>query len=124
MQLIWSLCQTTTWLGIISVTALSFTDGTRVRKPQFLSFCLMVETVPAYALYPLSLFDRIFERSTFVTGWLVEGSINTNALTSALERVTKKWRMLAGRIESVKGKQVISILQPSVTELIQAFTEN
>ncbi|KAJ3511176.1 hypothetical protein NMY22_g15732 [Coprinellus aureogranulatus] len=48
------------------------------------------------ALYPLTPFDKIFERTTFVTGWLVEGKINANVVEEALRRVTNKWRMLAG----------------------------
>ncbi|KAF9004766.1 hypothetical protein BDQ17DRAFT_1240912 [Cyathus striatus] len=49
---------------------------------------------------PFSVFDRMFERTAFVTGWLVEGIIDDSALSLALEKVTTKWRMLAGRIRS------------------------
>ncbi|PPQ73589.1 hypothetical protein CVT24_007957 [Panaeolus cyanescens] len=54
------------------------------------------------AVVPLTVFDRLFERTTFVTGWLVEGMIDGDALGSALRRVTDKWRLLAGRIYSVQ----------------------
>ncbi|KAL0575901.1 hypothetical protein V5O48_006074 [Marasmius crinis-equi] len=52
----------------------------------------------AFALYPLTAFDRLFERSTFVTGWLVEGKLDEQAIASAVGRVAEKWRMLAGRV--------------------------
>ncbi|KAF9480232.1 hypothetical protein BDN70DRAFT_931898 [Pholiota conissans] len=55
-----------------------------------------------YAFFPLTVFDRMFERNAFVTGWLVKGTIDTAALAAALDRVTEKWRMLAGRLQSVK----------------------
>ncbi|KAJ7638467.1 hypothetical protein FB45DRAFT_902959 [Roridomyces roridus] len=53
------------------------------------------------ARYPLSAFDNTFQRSTFITGWLVKGTIDTRALASALRRMTDKWRVLAGRLESL-----------------------
>ena len=59
-----------------------------------------------YALLPLTVFDKMFERTTFITGWLVEGKIDASAFTSALDAVTKKWRMLAGRLQSVKEGEV------------------
>ncbi|KAF9558209.1 hypothetical protein CPC08DRAFT_709755, partial [Agrocybe pediades] len=55
-----------------------------------------------YGLFPLTVFDRMFERTTFVTGWLVEGAIDAALLAAALDRVTEKWRLLAGRLVSVK----------------------
>lgn len=64
----------------------------------------MVEVAQPFALLSLTLFDRLFERSTFVTGWLVEGTVDTAVLASALDRVTKKWRMLAARVESFQEK--------------------
>ncbi|KAG6916566.1 hypothetical protein DXG01_006337 [Tephrocybe rancida] len=57
-----------------------------------------------YASVPLTLFDRLFERTTFLTGWLVEGAIDTEALATALSGVTKKWRMLSGRLESLQDE--------------------
>jgi hypothetical protein len=57
---------------------------------------------------PLTLFDVLFERTTFLTGWLVEGTIDTDALSAALENVTLKWRMLSGRLESVKNHDDVS----------------
>ncbi|KAK7051263.1 hypothetical protein VNI00_004763 [Paramarasmius palmivorus] len=53
-----------------------------------------------FALYPLTVFDRLFERSCFVTGWLVEGHLDENKLGQALRRVTEQWRLLAGRVTS------------------------
>ncbi|KAG6853593.1 hypothetical protein C0991_002999 [Blastosporella zonata] len=58
----------------------------------------------SYASFPLTLFDRLFERTTFLTGWLVEGTIDTDALATALSGVTKKWRMLSGRLESMQDE--------------------
>ncbi|KAJ3560727.1 hypothetical protein NP233_g10644 [Leucocoprinus birnbaumii] len=55
-----------------------------------------------FGLYPLSALDVLYERTTFVTGWLVEGTLNSTALAEALTRVTEKWRMLAGRLVSQK----------------------
>lgn len=57
-----------------------------------------------HALLPLTVFDRRFDQTTFVIGWLVEGQIDAAALEGALTRLTRKWRVLAGRIESVKNK--------------------
>ncbi|KAG6831906.1 hypothetical protein H0H87_003558 [Tephrocybe sp. NHM501043] len=57
-----------------------------------------------YASFPLTLFDQLFERTTFLTGWLVEGTIDTDALATALAGVTKKWRMLSGRLESLQDE--------------------
>lgn len=59
-----------------------------------------------YAIFPLTVFDRLFERTTFITGWLVEGTIDAAALAAALNRVTRKWRMLSGRLQSVKEQNV------------------
>lgn len=53
------------------------------------------------ARYPLTVFDNLFERSTFLTGWLVQGKIDTDALAAALGRMTEKWRVLAGRLEAI-----------------------
>lgn len=56
-----------------------------------------------FASFPLTQLDRLFERTTFLTGWLVEGTIDTDALSAALSNVTQKWRMLSGRLESIKN---------------------
>lgn len=53
------------------------------------------------ARYPLTVFDNSFERSTFLTGWLVQGTIDTDAFRAALSRLTEKWRVLAGRLEAI-----------------------
>ncbi|KAG6861375.1 hypothetical protein C0995_000781 [Termitomyces sp. Mi166 len=62
----------------------------------------------AYASFPLTLFDRLFERTTFLTGWLVEGKIDTDALEVALAGVTKKWRVLAGRLQSIQDENDVT----------------
>ncbi|KAJ7156987.1 hypothetical protein C8R43DRAFT_1183527, partial [Mycena crocata] len=51
--------------------------------------------------YPLTVFDNSFERSAFITGWLVQGTVDTEALGAALRRLTEKWRVLAGRLEAI-----------------------
>lgn len=72
----------------------------------------------AHSIFPLTVFDRVFERTTFVTGWLVEGEIDTAALAAALDRVTEKWRMLSGRLESSGGQdKTVSFIIPWVVLL-------
>lgn len=63
------------------------------------------------ALYPLTRFDKIFERTTFVNGWLMEGKVNANVVEEALRRVTNKWHMLAGRVKSL-NQDGVSIPPP------------
>ncbi|KAJ7667628.1 hypothetical protein DFH06DRAFT_223468 [Mycena polygramma] len=53
------------------------------------------------AQYPLTVFDNVFERATFLTGWLVQGTIDTNLLAAAIRRTTDKWRVFAGRLELI-----------------------
>jgi hypothetical protein len=60
------------------------------------------------ALVPLTVFDTMLQRTTFVTGWLVEGTLDATALAEALKRVTEKWRFLAGRVQSLKGNDDVS----------------
>lgn len=62
------------------------------------------------ASFPLTLFDKLFERTTFLTGWLVEGTIDTDALATALRNVTQKWRMLSGRLESITNYDDVSTI--------------
>ncbi|ESK92723.1 hypothetical protein Moror_15976 [Moniliophthora roreri MCA 2997] len=61
-----------------------------------------------FALYPLTVFDRLFERSCFVTGWLVEGRLDESKLGEALGKITDKWRLLAGRVRSSKDGEKTS----------------
>ncbi|KAJ7283391.1 hypothetical protein C8J57DRAFT_1709808 [Mycena rebaudengoi] len=64
------------------------------------------------AKYPLTVFDKTFERTTFVTGWLVQGTLKADALAVALGRLTEKWRMLSGRLEIVPGTNKWQISVP------------
>ncbi|KAJ7087219.1 hypothetical protein B0H15DRAFT_922999 [Mycena belliarum] len=64
------------------------------------------------ACYPLSIFDNSFERSTFLTGWLVQGTIDTTTLAAALSRMTRKWRVLAGRVEAIPDSKAWQITVP------------
>lgn len=70
-------------------------------------------TIPVpvpHALLPLTVFDDRFDQTTFVMGWLVEGQIDAAAFEGALTRLTRKWRVLAGRIESAEDK--VNIRKP------------
>ncbi|KAJ6516278.1 hypothetical protein C8R45DRAFT_238821 [Mycena sanguinolenta] len=62
--------------------------------------------------YPLTVFDNPFERTAFLTGWLVEGTLDTNALAAALRRVTEKWRALAGRLEVLPESKTWQVRVP------------
>src|SRR6266550_8558751 len=57
-----------------------------------------------HALLPLTVFDCLHDRTTLVIGWMVEGKVESAAFEGALTRLTRKWRVLAGRIESVRNK--------------------
>ncbi|KAF7301225.1 hypothetical protein MIND_00687300 [Mycena indigotica] len=72
----------------------------------------LYQTPTRWARYPLTAFDGSFERSTFLTGWLVKGVIDTKTLSHALRRLTEKWRVLAGRLESVEGTKNWQIAVP------------
>lgn len=67
----------------------------------------MASAPEPHAVVPLTVFDIMLERTTFVTGWLVEGVIDANALARALRRVTEKWRFLAGRVISRQERDEI-----------------
>ncbi|KAF5371956.1 hypothetical protein D9615_008116 [Tricholomella constricta] len=67
-----------------------------------------MDSFDSHASSPLTLFDRLFERTTFLTGWLVEGTIDTDALARALANVTQKWRMLSGRLNSIKNEDDVT----------------
>lgn len=54
------------------------------------------------AIYPLTDFDGMSDQTSFITGWLFAGVIDPVPFAAALRRVTEKWRMLAGRLESVE----------------------
>ena len=73
----------------------------------------MGSDIEQHALLPLTAFDLVFQQTTFVTGWFVEGTIDEKALSDALGRLTQKWRMLAGRLHSIKSPTV-SIFFPPV----------
>ena len=42
-------------------------------------------------------------------GWLVEGLVDLDLLSAALDRLLSKWPALAGRLEPAPGKNVGSI---------------
>ncbi|KAJ7122823.1 hypothetical protein C8R44DRAFT_735468 [Mycena epipterygia] len=64
------------------------------------------------ARYPLTVFDNSFQLSTFLTGWLVQGAIDTDALGAALSRLTEKWRVLAGRLEAIPNSKIWQVAVP------------
>ncbi|KAJ7229068.1 hypothetical protein GGX14DRAFT_510048 [Mycena pura] len=70
------------------------------------------QTPVRWSKYPLTVFDNSFERSTFLTGWLVKGTIDLHVLGAALGRVTNKWRVLAGRLESIPGTKNWQVAVP------------
>ncbi|KAF8959163.1 hypothetical protein BDZ97DRAFT_1667587 [Flammula alnicola] len=59
-----------------------------------------MKTEKEYAYYPLTLFDGMFKDAGVVTGWFVEGLLDLTKIEAALHRLTMKWPMLAGRLES------------------------
>lgn len=82
-----------------------------------MSLALMDTFAPeTQATSPLTLFDVLFERTTFLTGWLVEGTIDTDALSTALSNVTQKWRMLSGRLESVQNQDDVSLYRDHLAD--------
>lgn len=54
-------------------------------------------------VFPLSLFDEVFEVG-IAMAWVVEGRVDITRITSALDNITARWPMLAGRIE--RGEDV------------------
>ncbi|KAJ7590751.1 hypothetical protein C8J56DRAFT_933797 [Mycena floridula] len=70
----------------------------------------MADAHPTDALVPLSVFDKIYERSTFATGWIIAGTLDEQLISTALKSLTTKWRMLAARLESVKSETATSWL--------------
>ena len=55
------------------------------------------------AAFPLTPLDAGHQGSIFVTAWLLEGDIDVEALRGALTRLTAKWRLIAGRLQSYEG---------------------
>nr|GAT47740.1 predicted protein [Mycena chlorophos] len=72
----------------------------------------LYQTPLRWGRYPLTAFDNLFDRSTFLTGWLVKGTIDIQILSSALRRVTEKWRVLAGRLEAVPNRKTFQLAVP------------
>ncbi|KAF8907685.1 hypothetical protein CPB84DRAFT_1725481 [Gymnopilus junonius] len=58
---------------------------------------------PQFAYYPLTPFDLINDTVGHTLGWLVEGILDKEKLDSALQRLTEKWPLLAGRLERQVG---------------------
>jgi hypothetical protein len=62
----------------------------------------MVTPVPEpHAIFPLTLFDDMCANPGIVLGWLVEGELDLNLISAALDRLVNKWPLLAGRLERV-----------------------
>ncbi|KAJ7641513.1 hypothetical protein FB45DRAFT_738023 [Roridomyces roridus] len=49
--------------------------------------------------FQLSAFDTSCSEVAFTTAWLIQGTIDIPSLSAALDGLTERWRMLAGRIE-------------------------
>jgi hypothetical protein len=43
-----------------------------------------------HGIYPLTLFDDMSTKSGIVLGWLVEGILNLNLISAALDRLPSK----------------------------------
>ncbi|KAH6918021.1 hypothetical protein BKA70DRAFT_1416046 [Coprinopsis sp. MPI-PUGE-AT-0042] len=63
------------------------------------------------AYYPLTLCDDMSQGANLIKSWIIEGLLDVEKVTSALDRVMAKWPMLAGRME-VTGKKRYRIRIP------------
>jgi len=102
-------------LNLLQIQSSHFRGSVRIQLPSTsclaevcgdCSSCLAMDVPEPSAVFPLTAFDRMLESTTFVTGWLVKGTLDTDALAAALKRVATKWRMLSGRVQSVKDGSV------------------
>lgn len=59
-----------------------------------------------HGIYPLTLFDDISTNSGIAMGWLVEGILDLNLISAALDRLLSKWPVLAGRFECTSDNPV------------------
>lgn len=85
---------------------------------------IAMDELQEFAFYPLTQFDRVFERSAFVTGWLVDGTLDLGRLSEALTRVTEKWRMLAGRLNSFQDESQVFYFGSDVPDTDQIFQQH
>ena len=46
--------------------------------------------------------DKVAGRSGVVMGWLVEGTLDLELMSTALDRLLAKWPLLGGRLEYVR----------------------
>ena len=68
-----------------------------------------IASVPEpHGIYPLTLFDDISTSTGIVLGWLVEGLVDVDLLSAALDRLLPKWPTLSGRLEPAPGKNACS----------------
>ena len=63
-----------------------------------------------HGVYPLTMFDDMSTKSAIVMGWLVEGILDLDLLSAALDRLLTKWPSLAGRFEPASDNSVCSEL--------------
>jgi hypothetical protein len=57
-------------------------------------------------IFPLTLFDDVYANAGIVMGWLVEGMLDLNLISGALDRLVAKWPILAGRLEATTDNDV------------------
>jgi hypothetical protein len=68
---------------------------------------IMTTLVPEPSgIFPLTLFDDMSANAGIVMGWLVEGTLNLNLISGALDRLVTKWPLLAGRLEATTDNDV------------------
>ena len=59
-----------------------------------------------HGIYPLTLFDDLSTNCAVTMGWLVEGILDLNLISAALDRLLSKWPVLAGRFERISDNPV------------------
>jgi len=70
---------------------------------------IMASITPApelHGIYPLTFFDDMSTESAVVMGWLVEGILDLDLISAALDRLLTKWPLLAGRLEPTLDNRV------------------
>lgn len=65
-----------------------------------------------FGILPLTLFDDMYADAGIVIGWLVEGILDINLISGALDRLVAKWPLLAGRLESSTDNDKVGVTKP------------
>ena len=68
---------------------------------------MAITSVPEpHGIYPLTVLDAMYETLSVAMGWVVEGVLDLNLLSAALDRLFIKWPSLAGRLELAPNNPV------------------